>query len=68
MPSLTPNDDRDARLLRSLFLLTKGNVNEFADCTQPTEEVRKYLRRADASEIRGLLLETLTRWHEINEK
>lgn len=64
---LTREELHDARIIRSLWLLTECEVTEFLDHTDPPPAVRQTIRRADATLVRGLLIETLQRWHELRE-
>ena len=60
-PFLLP--DMDGRVVRSLWLLSDGDVEKFLNCSQPSNMIRDYIRDAQLSQLNGLLIETLRHWH-----
>ena len=60
--------DLEAAVVRSLTLLTMGHAIDFRDYQQPPGHVQAWLQRAELNEVRGLLMMTLRRWHEIRGK
>lgn len=60
-------DDLLATTVRSLSLITAGDAIEFSDQQQPPLEVMAWLYEADLPHVRGLLFETLYRWHELRQ-
>ncbi len=61
--SLTP----EGQVVRSLWLLTEGDVAEFVDYQRPPTGIRSFIRRADAPMVHGLLITILQRWHEVRQ-
>lgn len=57
--------DPDVATIRSLSLITGGDPLEFTEHDPPPSGVRRWLRTANLRQARGLLLETLRRWHEL---
>jgi len=51
--------------LRTLVLLSMGDWSELADLEWPPEDIGRWLEKADVRQVRGLLLTTLHRWHEL---
>ena len=60
---LTP----EGKIIRSLWLLTEGDAHEFVNFQRPPTGICRFIRRADALTIQGLLIMTLERWHELRE-
>ncbi len=60
--------DPEAAVVRSLMLLTMGNTTDFCDFEQPPTHVQTWLQSAEPRQVRGLLMMTLRRWHELNGK
>lgn len=60
--------DLEAAVVRSLTLLTMGHAIDFRDYQQPPGHIQAWLKRAQPDEVRGLLLMTLRRWHELGGK
>jgi hypothetical protein len=54
--------------LRTLIRLSMGDWQELADLEWPPENIRRWLARADLRQVRGLLLTTLHRWHELRSE
>lgn len=57
--------DLEAAVVRSLTLLTMGHAIDFREYQQPPGHIQAWLQRASADEVRGLLMMTLRRWHEL---
>ena len=51
--------------LRTLVLLSMGDWSELADLEWPPDNIRRWLEKADIRHVRGMLLVTLHRWHEL---
>jgi hypothetical protein len=51
--------------LRTLVLLSMGDWSELADLEWPPDNIRRWLESADIRQVRGMLLVTLHRWHEL---
>jgi len=51
--------------IRSLLLLTLGDPIEFSEQRTVPGDVLAWISEADLLDIRGLLLETIHRWHEL---
>jgi hypothetical protein len=51
--------------LRTLVRLSLGDWSELADLEWPPDNIRRWLERASIRQVRGLLLTTLHRWHEL---
>ena len=64
-----PSDDDqlDAAVLRSLHHLTQENALDFCDLREPPTGIKSWLRRAELSDVHGLLIATLYRWHQLRE-
>jgi hypothetical protein len=60
--------DLEAAVVRSLTLLTMGHAIDFRDYRQPPAHIQAWLKRASTDEVRGLLMMTLRRWHELRGK
>ncbi|MCG8450898.1 MAG: hypothetical protein MI725_15130 [Pirellulales bacterium] len=60
-------DDLLVTTVRSLSLITGGDALEFGDQQPPPLEIMAWLYEADLPHIRGLLFETLYRWHELRQ-
>jgi hypothetical protein len=58
---LTPRDLD----LRTLIVLSVGEWWELGDNEWPPEKICRWLDKADLQQLRGLLLATLERWHEL---
>jgi len=58
-------DNVDAAVLRSLTLLTEGDLKAVSDVRWPPKHVLQWLQRADLLRIHGLLILALQRWHEL---
>jgi hypothetical protein len=54
--------------LRTLVLLSMGDWSELADLEWPPENIRDWLAAADIRQVRGMLLTTLHRWHELRRE
>lgn len=61
----TPSFPQGNLDLRTLVLLSMGDWSELADLEWPPERIRRWLEKADIRQIRGMLLTTLHRWHEL---
>ncbi|MCH8828724.1 MAG: hypothetical protein IID45_04005 [Planctomycetes bacterium] len=57
-PSWIPAE-LDGRVVRSLWMLSDGNVEKFLNFNQPTGDIRDYIRQARLSQLNGILIETL---------
>ena len=68
--STTPIEaiDPEAAVVRSLTLLTMGRTSDFRDHEQPPGDIQSWLQRAEPRQVRGLLMVTLRRWHELSGK
>jgi hypothetical protein len=53
--------------LRTLVVLSVGEWWELADNEWPPEQICRWLDEADPRQLRGLLLATLERWHELRQ-
>jgi hypothetical protein len=53
--------------LRTLMLLSMGDWSELADLEWPPQKIRKWLSKTDIRQVRGMLLMTLDRWHELRQ-
>jgi hypothetical protein len=51
--------------LRTLVRLSMGDWSELADLEWPPDSVCRWLAKADVRQVRGMLLTTLHRWHEL---
>jgi hypothetical protein len=51
--------------LRTLVLLSMGDWSELADLEWPPDTISRWLEKADIRQVRGMLLMTLHRWHEL---
>jgi len=51
--------------LRTLLVLSVGDWWDFADSEWPPEEISAWVEQANLRELRGLLLATLQRWHDL---
>jgi hypothetical protein len=51
--------------VRTLLLLSTGDWSDLADLEWPPLSIRRWLTKADVRQVRGLLLLTLGRWHEL---
>ncbi len=60
--------DLEAAVVRSLTLLTMGHTIDFRDNEQPPDHVQAWLQSAEPRQVRGLLMATLQRWHELSAK
>jgi hypothetical protein len=63
--ALTPEDEVDAQVVRSVQLLTGGDISLFVDTSCPSPVVCDFICHADVRHIRGLLIATLQRWHQL---
>jgi len=63
-----PKVDLDGAVVRSLILLTSGNVAEFGEHEDPPQNVAAWLRQAEIRAVRGLLMGVLRRWHELRQQ
>lgn len=54
--------------LRTLVLLSMGDWSELADLEWPPDNVCRWLESADIRQVRGMLLTTLHRWHELRRR
>jgi hypothetical protein len=54
--------------LRTLVLLAIGEWSEIADLEWPPPSIRRWLEKADVRQVRGILLTTLHRWHELRRR
>ena len=68
MPEEPHPPDLDAAVVRSLCLLTEGDPSAFRKTTAPPRHVTSYLARATPAELHGLLIATLSAWHESKTK
>lgn len=68
--STTPIEaiDPEAAVVRSLMLLTMGQTSDFRDHEQPPAHIEAWLKSAEPRQVRGLLMVTLRRWHELSGK
>ncbi len=60
--------DPEAAVIRSLTLLTMGQTIDFRDHEQPPAHIETWLQNAEPRQVRGLLMVTLRRWHELSRK
>ncbi len=60
-----PKADLDGAVVRSLLLLTSGDVSEFGEYEEVPRDVVVWLRQAKIKPVRGLLMGVLRRWHEL---
>ena len=60
--------DPEAAVVRSLMLLTMGHTIDFRDHEQPPAHIEAWLKSAEPRQVRGLLMVTLRRWHELSGK
>ncbi|MCG8451038.1 MAG: hypothetical protein MI725_15830 [Pirellulales bacterium] len=60
-------ENLDAAVVQSLALLTVGDVGGFGKVSRPPTEVQNWLSKAPPAEVRGLLLASLGRWHELRK-
>jgi hypothetical protein len=51
--------------LRTLVVLSVGEWWELGDHEWPPDQICRWLDKADLRQLRGLLLATLDRWHEL---
>lgn len=59
--------DLEAAVIRSMTLLTLGNTVDFQDYEEPPPEIRSWINNSSVSHVRGLLMFSLKRWHEIRD-
>jgi hypothetical protein len=62
---LPPPGDLD---LRTLVVLSVGEWWELGDHEWPPERICRWLDKADLRQLRGILLATLDRWHEVRQR
>jgi len=60
--------DLEAAVIRSLVLLTLGDTDDFSLCADPPQKVTQWLTQAKMEPVRGLLMATLRRWHELQQQ
>jgi len=68
MPDDEGTIDLDAAVIQSLTLLTRGHASDFFDNEQPPAHIETWVQSAEPRQVRGLLMITLRRWHELSEK
>ena len=66
VPEIAPSKALELDL-RTLMLLSLGDWSELADLDWPPQKIRRWLAKADIRQVRGLLLMTLDRWHELRQ-
>lgn len=59
--------DLEAAVIRSMTLLTLGNTVDFRDYEEPPPEVKRWVNATNSNDIRGLLMYSLRRWHELRK-
>lgn len=64
---LSAQADLDLAVVQSLRMLTEGDDRGFGDVSHPPQEVANWLSDAPPAKVRGLLLASLQRWHEIRK-
>jgi hypothetical protein len=65
---LAPEDEIDAQVVRSVQLLTGGDVSLFMDMSCPAAAICDFVEHADVRDISGLLIATLQRWHQLQRE
>jgi hypothetical protein len=53
--------------LRTLVVLSVGEWWELGDHEWPPERICRWLDQADLRQLRGILLATLERWHDVRQ-
>ena len=66
VPEIAPSKALELDL-RTLMLLSMGDWSELADLEWPPQKIRKWLSKTDIRQVRGMLLMTLDRWHELRQ-
>ncbi|MEX0611267.1 MAG: hypothetical protein WD738_00105 [Pirellulales bacterium] len=54
--------------LRTLVVLSVGEWWELGDHEWPPSQICRWLEKADPRQLRGILLATLERWHEVRQQ
>ena len=62
-PSEPAGQDLDAAVLRSLLVLSAGDLLEFCEYRRPPEEILSWIEHADRRQLNGLLITALRQWH-----
>lgn len=57
--------DLEAAVIRSMTLLTLGHTADFKDFEEPPPEIKRWVNDTNANDIRGLLMYSIRRWHEL---
>lgn len=58
----------EVAVIRSLTLLARGGAGDFCRNSDPPQEIASWLTQAEMEPIRGLLMSTLHRWHELQQQ
>ena len=57
--------DLEAAVVRSMTLLTLGHTVDFKNYQEPPPDIRQWINGTDMDDVRGLLMHSLRRWHEL---
>lgn len=55
----------DAAVIRSLLLLTSGDLQEFSQFLSPPAKIRSWIEKADRPQVHGAMISVIHRWHEV---
>ena len=58
----------DAAVLRSLLMLTSGDLREFSHYKLPPAKIQSWVEEANSRQVHGALILVLRRWHEIRRE
>ncbi len=61
-------DSLDGAVLKSLMLLTSGDLVSFNEFQLPPSKIRAWIDQANRRQVHGLLISTLHRWHELRRR
>ncbi len=62
------SDGVDAAVIRSLMLLSQSAGHDFVDHQMPPANLLDWLIQASRKEVDGMLIATLRRWHELQDR
>ena len=57
--------DLETAVIHSMTLLTMGHTVDFQDYDEPPPEIKRWVNDSSVNHVKGLLMFSLRRWHEL---